>query len=213
MSERTIVHLLRHGEVDNPTSILYGRLPGYRLSDRGRSMADVVADHLADRDVALVVASPLERAQQTAAPIAARHGLSILTDERTIEAANHFQGTRFGHGKGSLRHPSNWPLLVNPFRPSWGEPYRAIATRMQAAVDGARAQVPGHHAVIVSHQLPIWTLRSRLEHRPLWHDPRRRECALASLTTLEYDGDHLLRIHYTEPAAALAVDANPTPGA
>lgn len=210
---RTVVHLLRHGEVDNPASILYGRLPGYHLSDRGLAMADVVAEHLAGHDVTLVVASPLERAQETAAPIAARHGLGILTDERTIEAANHFQGTRFGHGKGSLTNPANWPLLVNPFRPSWGEPYEQIAERMLAAIAGARAHARGHHAVIVSHQLPIWTVRSKLEQRPLWHDPRRRECGLASLTTLSYDGDDLVQIGYAEPAAALAANANPTPGA
>ncbi len=210
---RTVVHLLRHGEVHNPASILYGRLPGYWLSERGLAMADLVAEQLADQDVRLVVASPLERAQQTAAPIAARHDLSILTDERTIEAANHFQGLQFGHGKGSLTNPSHWPLLVNPFRPSWGEPYRAIATRMRAAIAGARDHARGHTAVIVSHQLPIWTARSQLEQRALWHDPRRRECALASLTTLSFEDEQLVAIQYAEPAADLAAGASPTPGA
>lgn len=210
---RTVIHLLRHGEVHNPGSILYGRLPGYHLSERGRAMADVVADHLAGLDVTLVVSSPLERARQTAEPIASRHVLDILTDERAIEAANHFEGKQFAQGAGSLTNPANWPLLRNPFRPSWGEPYAQIAARMQAAVAGARDRARGHHAVIVSHQLPIWTVRSRLERRPLWHDPRRRECGLASLTTLTYDGDTLVDIAYVEPAASLAAGANPTPGA
>ncbi len=210
---RTVVHLLRHGEVHNPDSILYGRLPGYRLSQRGEAMADLVAEHLADDDIALVVASPLERAQQTATPIAAAHGLAIATDERAIEAANHFEGRRFGHGKGSLTNPANWPLLINPFRPSWGEPYATIATRMQAAIAAAREQATGRAAIIVSHQLPIWTVRNRLEGRRLWHDPRNRECSLASLTTLSYDGDQLADIAYSEPAAALVAGANPTPGA
>lgn len=210
---RTVVHLLRHGEVHNPASILYGRLPGYRLSERGVAMADMAAEHLAEHDITLIVSSPLERAQQTAAPIAARHGLPILTDERTIEAANHFEGTRFGHGEGSLKRPGNWPLLVNPFLPSWGEPYAQIAARMLAAVEVARDRARGHHAVIVSHQLPIWMVRSKLERRRLWHDPRRRECGLASLTTLRYDGDRLVEVAYAEPAAALAMNANQSPGA
>ena len=210
---QTVVHLLRHGEVHNPDSILYGRLPGYRLSERGVAMADLVAAHLAQEDITLVVASPLERAQQTAAPVAAAHGVGVLIDERTIEAANHFQGLRFGHGRGSLTNPANWPHLLNPFRPSWGEPYAVIADRMAAAVAGARNRARGHSAVIVSHQLPIWTLRSRLEGRRLWHDPRRRECGLASLTTLRYDGDLLVEVSYTEPAAALAAQASTTPGA
>ena len=122
MSRRTVVHLMRHGEVENPEGVLYGRLPGYHLSVRGRQMADVVADHLAGSDLTLVIASPLERAQETAAPIAAGHDLPIMTDAGLIEAGNFFEGKKFGVGDGSLRHPSVWPKLVNPFRPSWGEP-------------------------------------------------------------------------------------------
>ena len=72
MTEKTIVHVMRHGEVHNPEKILYGRLPDYHLSERGRAQAQAVADWLADRDIVYVVASPLERAQETAAPIAAR---------------------------------------------------------------------------------------------------------------------------------------------
>ena len=71
----TVVHLMRHGEVHNPDGILYGRLPGYLLSELGREMADTVARFLADHDVVRVVASPLERAQETAGPIAAAHDL------------------------------------------------------------------------------------------------------------------------------------------
>lgn len=212
-SARTVVHLVRHGEVENPQMILYGRLPGYHLSERGRKMAEGVAEALALDDVALVVSSPLERAQQTAAPIAVRHGLGVLTDERTLEAANYFQGKRFGHGAGSLRRPPNWVLVANPIRPSWGEPYRQISDRMIRAIDGAREHARGHAAVIVSHQLPIWAVRSSLEGRRLWHDPRRRECGLASITTLRFVGDDLEAIAYTEPVAHLAADANPVPGA
>jgi broad specificity phosphatase PhoE len=209
----TVVHLMRHGEVHNPTGVLYGRLPDFHLSERGREMAQAVGAHLGDHDVVVVVASPLDRAQETAAPIASAHSLEIVTDKRVIEADNYFEGKTFGVGDGSLRYPRHWPKLINPFKPSWGEPYREIAGRMVAAIDEARSLARGHEAVIVSHQLPVWTARSQLEGRHLWHDPRNRQCSLASLTSLTFLGDELESITYSEPAAALLPGARNIAGA
>lgn len=197
---RTVVHLLRHGEVRNPSGVLYGRLPGFGLSDVGIRQAELVAAYLAGHDVVHVVASPLLRAQQTAEPISARHGVGLVTDEGLIEAANVFEGARVSVGDGALRDPRRWPMMRNPFRPSWGEPYREIAHRMLAAVHRARERATGHEAVCVSHQLPIWTLRRHLEGRRLWHDPRRRQCSLASLTSLVFTSAALAEVIYTEPA-------------
>jgi broad specificity phosphatase PhoE len=210
---RTVVHLMRHGEVHNPTGVLYGRLPGFHLSDLGREMAGAVGAHLGDHDVTVVVASPLDRAQETAAPIASAHGLEIVMDKRVVEAGNYFEGKTFGVGDGSLRYPKHWAKLVNPFKPSWGEPYREIAERMLAAIDDARRLARGHEAVVVSHQLPVWTVRSKLEGRHLWHDPRNRQCSLASLTSLTFVGDELESITYSEPAAALLPGAHKIAGA
>jgi len=212
-SARTVVHLMRHGEVHNPTGVLYGRLPDFHLSDLGLEMAETVGTHLSSYDITLVVASPLDRAQETAAPIASPHGLPIIADERVVEAGNYFEGKTFGVGDGSLRYPKHWPKLVNPFKPSWGEPYVRIADRMLAAIADARDLAQGHEAVIVSHQLPVWTARSRLEGRRLWHDPRKRECSLASLTSLTFVGEKLESITYSEPAAALLPGARNTAGA
>ncbi|MCX3061290.1 histidine phosphatase family protein [Streptomyces beihaiensis] len=224
MSERgtesgdvTVVHLMRHGEVHNPTGVLYGRLPDYHLSELGRQMADRVADHLAERDITYVCASPLERAQETATPIAKAHGLDIATDDRLIEASNVFQGKTFGVGDGALRKPGNWKHLVNPFKPSWGEPYVDLVVRMMRALDAAKDAARGHEAVLVSHQLPIWTVRSYVERRRLWHDPRKRQCTLASLTTFTYQGDTIVSVGYSEPArdlvpAHLRAGAKPVKG-
>ncbi|MFJ5997948.1 histidine phosphatase family protein [Streptomyces sp. NPDC092370] len=213
----TVVHLMRHGEVANPDGILYGRLPGYHLSDLGRRMADRVAEHLSGRDVTHVVASPLERAQETAEPIAKAHGLDLATDERLIEADNIFQGKTFGVGDGALRNPGNWKHLVNPFRPSWGEPYVDQVVRMMSALGAAKDKARGHEAVVVSHQLPIWIVRSYVERRRLWHDPRKRQCTLASLTTFTYRGDRIVSVGYSEPArdlvpAHLLAGAKPVKG-
>ncbi|MGH3760986.1 histidine phosphatase family protein [Actinophytocola sp.] len=199
---RTAVHLVRHGEVENPAGVLYGRMPGFVLSELGKRQALIVAEHLAANDIAHVVASPLERAQQTAAPITDSHRLTMDTDEQLIEADNVFEGQRVSVGDGALRSVRRWPQLRNPFLPSWGEPYMQIARRMLAAVYRARGHAEGHEAVCVSHQLPIWTLRRFLEGRRLWHDPRRRQCSLASVTSLLFEGERLVAIRYTEPAGA-----------
>ncbi|MFI6766362.1 histidine phosphatase family protein [Streptomyces sp. NPDC050355] len=199
----TVVHLMRHGEVHNPEGVLYGRRPGYHLSDLGRKMADQVAEHLAGRDITHVVASPLERAQETATPIAGAHGLDLATDERLIEAGNVFEGKTFGVGDGALKKPGNWKYLTNPFRPSWGEPYIEQVVRMMAALGAARDAARGHEAVAVSHQLPIWIVRSFAERRRLWHDPRKRQCTLASLTSFTFHGDKIISVGYSEPARDL----------
>jgi broad specificity phosphatase PhoE len=209
MTTQTVVHLLRHGEVHNPTKILYGRLPGFRLSPLGEQMAKAAAQALAGHDITLVVSSPLERAVQTAEPFAAQFGLEVSTDDRLIESANFFEGKRVSVGDGALRDPRNWWVLRDPFAPSWGEPYQAVAERMHAALLDIRAKAEGHEAVVVSHQLPIWTLRRYLERRRLWHDPRKRQCGLASLTSFHFDDDTLVGIGYREPAAHL-VATSPT---
>lgn len=203
MAPTTVVHVLRHGEVHNPGKVLYGRLPGFHLSTLGRAMAERVAEHLRAADLTHVVSSPLERAQETAAPAAAALGLDVATDERLIEAGNVFEGKTFGVGDGSLRRPGHWVHLRNPLRPSWGEPYVEIAERMLAAIGAARDAARGHQALAVSHQLPIWTARSFATGRRLWHDPRNRQCSLASLTSFTYEGDRLVSVSYEEPARDL----------
>ncbi len=213
---RTVVHLLRHGEVHNPGHILYGRLPGFDLSALGRQMAKAAAAALSGHDITHVVASPLTRAQTTAEPIAAQFKLTVAVDERLIESANVFEGRQVGVGDGALRSPRNWWILRDPFTPSWGEPYTVIARRMFEAMQAARAAAEGHEAVCVSHQLPIWTLRRFLEKQRLWHDPRRRRCGLASLTSVHFEGDRIVGIGYSEPAAhlvAVSPDAQDARGA
>jgi broad specificity phosphatase PhoE len=201
MGEKTIVHVMRHGEVHNPEKILYGRLAGYNLSDRGRRQADAVADWLAHNDIVYVVASPLERAQQTATPIAVAHQLAVATDDDLIESTNVFQGKRVSPGDGALRDPRNWRHLRDPLTPSWGEPYEQVAERMMAAVHRARAAARGHEAVCVSHQLPVETLRRAMNGNRLAHLPNRRMCNLASLTSFAFDDDRLVGWGYAEPAA------------
>jgi len=198
------IHVLRHGEVENPEKILYGRQPGWRLSARGQEMAKVVANWSKDLDLGAIHASPLQRAQETAAPVAATHSLPITTDSNLIEAANIFEGKKFELGSGVLRHPASWWHLRNPWKPSWGEPYNEQIERMLKAVFAARDAANGKDALVVSHQLPIWILRSAVEGRPMLHDPRKRICTLASITSLHLDDEGMISgVTYQEPAKHL----------
>jgi broad specificity phosphatase PhoE len=200
---KTIVHLLRHGEVHNPTGILYGRSTGYHLSERGRAMAERVADRIGDRDITHIVSSPLERAQETAAPLAAVRGLTVQLDDRVIESGNIFEGSPFRLRESILRRPKVWKKMLNPLRPSWGEPYKEVVSRLWAAIEEARDAAAGHEAVIVSHQLPIWITRLKVEGRSFLHDPRKRHCTLASVTSLTFEDDRLVSVGYSEPAGDL----------
>jgi broad specificity phosphatase PhoE len=219
---QAIVHLLRHGEVHNPDAVLYGRLPEFHLSELGRQMAQMLAEHFHDRaaqgaNIVHLAASPLTRAQETALPIAEALNLEITTEDRIIEAENYFEGLHVT--KAELLRPKHWSKLRNPFRPSWGEPYKQQAARVIAAVQDARVRATAlggadAEAILVSHQLPIWATRLNAEGRPLWHDPRKRECTLTSVTSLVFDdAGSLVRVDYSEPAAALLPGASSTPGA
>ncbi len=200
----TIVHLVRHGEVHNPQGVLYGRRDGFHLSDRGRAMADRIGEALGGNDITLIRSSPLERAQETAAPLAKALGLEVGLEPRVIESENRFEGMTFGKGNNVLkRNPLLWRHLYNPFKPSWGESYKVIVERMMAAVHDARRDAVGHEAVLVSHQLPIWTTRLAAEKRSFLHDPRKRQCTLCSVTSFGFAGEDLVEISYAEPAIDL----------
>ena len=199
-----VIHFVRHGEVHNPEKILYGLQPGWRLSERGIQMAQVVAQWSKNLNLGAIHSSPLQRAQETVAPIIDNHKLQLTTDKNLIEASNIFEGKKFELGSGVLKHPKSWRYLYNPWRPSWGEPYDQIINRMLKALFSARDAAGGKDAICVSHQLPIWILRSAVEGRRLLHDPRKRECSLASVTSFELDSNGMvIGVSYSEPAQHL----------
>lgn len=218
---RAIIHMLRHGEVHNPDRLLYGRLPEFHLSELGKRMAERAAQEFKKRvdagaKISYIVSSPLTRAQETAAPASRVLGLEVVTDDRIIEAKNRFEGLAVT--RAELRHVKHWKHLVNPMKPSWGEPYKEQVDRVMEAVREARDKAvevggEGAEAVMVSHQLPIWVTRRFAEKRRLWHDPRRRKCGLASITSLTFEDDEIVDVDYSEPAADLLSGAANVPGA
>ena len=203
------IHLVRHGEVDNPRGVLYGRLPGYGLSDLGYRMAQAAADELRERarPVRVVIASPLERTQQSAEPIAKAFGVPVTIDDRITEPTNRFEGKRMTGPWSAIRDIRLWRHLRNPWEPSWGEPFEAISRRMRQAMDDAWDRTDGGDVVFVTHQLPIWMVHRASVGRPLSHDPRRRRCALSSVTSFVRQGSRWVEVGYRDPAAPLATRA------
>nr|WP_233613767.1 histidine phosphatase family protein [Leucobacter edaphi] len=204
-----MLHLVRHGEVHNPDLVLYGRIPGFRLSERGHRMAEAAALELAgsDRAIARLIASPLERAQQSARPIASTFGLEVVTDERIIEPTNYFEGMVNSGPDAAFRKPRYWHKFWNPFRPSWGEPYRQVAARVREAMDEAWDETRDGDIVMVSHQSPIWMAHLDITGQKLFHNPATRRCDLSSITSFERRGERWFEVDYRTPAEGLIDDA------
>ena len=194
----TTIHLVRHGEVENPKGVIYGRLPGYNLSERGLRQAEAAAEHLADRDIGAIWASPLERAQETAQAISRHHSIEINTDDRLIESGTTLEGV----GKtlvAFMRSPRHWWALRNPWKPSWGETFAEIKVRMMAAIEEAVGAAGGREVVIVSHQTPVLVARAALNKRrgPPWIGGV--SCATGSVTSLEIRDDVVRAARYHAP--------------
>ncbi|NMN00634.1 phosphoglycerate mutase [Bifidobacterium sp. DSM 109958] len=216
----TTIHFVRHGEVHNPDHVLYERLPGFHLSERGRRMADATGRYLTanpqTNTAAAVWASPLDRTRETADIIlshlnAARIDrgeptLELNTDERLIEAGNEFRGKRIGHGEGALWKPQNLKLVSNLYKPSWGESYRHIAERVGAFASEKIDEYRGRQIIVVTHESPIWTFRHLLETGRPEHNMLLRHAALASVTSITFDCDshQVMSITYVDPAANVA---------
>ncbi len=194
------IRLVRHGEVHNPDGILYGRIPGYHLSELGHRMAALAAESLAGHTITRLLASPLQRTQESAQPWADRFGLPIELEERIIEPHNWFEGKIM---RDAIRTPAAWPRLTNPLRPSWGEPYTSVKKRMFAAITDAWASVDSGEVVLVSHQMPIVMVARSVAGRAPFHDPRKRRCTLSSITTLRREGERFVEVDYQEPAREL----------
>lgn len=202
-AKTTVVHLVRHGEVYNPDKILYGRLPGWHLSERGQRQAAATAASFSGHEVSYFACSPLQRTQETSRPFSEVLGMEPVLDEDLLEAGNTFEGLHIKGIDSALWNPKYWPRLRRPGVPSWGEPYEEIADRMFEAIERARLAAEGSEAVLVSHQLCIIAAQRRARRLPLAHNPAVRQCDLASVTSLVFIGDTIVDVRYAEPAGHL----------
>jgi broad specificity phosphatase PhoE len=193
------IHLVRHGEVENPKGVIYGRLPGYNLSERGERQARAAGEHLKDARLGALWASPLERAQETAEAIGEHHEIEITTDERLIESDSTLEGVSRTLW-GVIRNPLRWWHLRNPLAPSWGESFSDIRLRMVSAIGAALEVADGKELVVVSHQTPVIVARLALtqSRRPPWLD--RLPCETGSVTSLVLEEGKVLTANYFRSA-------------
>lgn len=199
------IHLVRHGEVHNPSGVLYGRLPNFHLSETGHLMAKEAAEQLKAMGikVSAIYTSPLVRAQESAKPIEELFGVDAKTNELLIEPYNVFEGRKLSV-KAIATKPHWWWHFRNPAKPAWGESFKEIIARMHSAIIQASESVLDGDVVIVTHQLPIWVMHLSSNGKKLMHDPRKRRCALSSITTFEIQDGKLVEVGYLDPASNLA---------
>jgi probable phosphoglycerate mutase len=152
----TLVLYVRHGQTPTTGQVLPGRAAGLHLAEEGQAQAEAVAQRIAEvAKVDAVYASPLERARETAAPIAKATGLKVTMDRGLVECD-------FGEWTGSdlkaLMKLPEWQTVQrypSGFRFPGGESFTDMQTRMVDTVDRLRAKYPSGVVVAVSHADPI----------------------------------------------------------
>lgn len=191
----TLVHLVRHAEVQNPDNIWYGRLEGFPLSERGFRQAAAVGEWFSSRDLVAVYSSPLQRALQTAEAIAHHHDLEVTEEPDIIESMTRLEGK-----PGDLRlfrNPLRIFYFLNPFRPTWGEKFSNTRTRMVRAIEKMRANHPEAEVAAVSHMTPIQIARLAFEKDPTSPWRQRVPAGRASVTTLVFEDEGFVEARYT----------------
>jgi len=160
---KTIIYLVRHGEVNNPDKIMYERLPGYRLSELGIQQAHKLGKYLSGKSVSAIYASPLERTRQTADIIASYHnGLSVVYDERLLEVST----TARGLSLAQLTE-ERWNFYKPKYTKLGGEKLSDIWKRMQTAIHDIVKRHKGQEVVVVSHGDPLMISMIKHQGRPL----------------------------------------------
>lgn len=150
MQTTTSIHFVRHGEVDNPSNVRYGRLPGFHLSSNGRKQIEQTANWFIRYPIKAIYASPLERTQQTATLIGQAHPHApIHLDARLLEnkTASEFEG-----------HSRDLPFRYSKLATPEAETTEQIVTRLHSFVEAMCIKHSGEHIIAVSHGDPIGLL-------------------------------------------------------
>jgi probable phosphoglycerate mutase len=219
----TLVVLVRHGVTETTGRELPGRAPGLHLSDAGRQQAEAAAARVvaltarsngaarsngsraqAKAPAAVVYASPLERTQETAAPIAAALGVDVALDDGLLELD---MGEWTGLSLATARKRKEWGTIQrypSSFRFPGGESFLDMQTRMVGTVDRLRTEHAGKLVVVVSHADPIRALVAHAmgTHLDLF---QRIVVSPCSLTGIAYgsEGPIVLMVNATDDARAL----------
>jgi broad specificity phosphatase PhoE len=131
--------------------------------------------------------------------VARAFGLEVRIESGLIEASSKLEGGDFRMDASIFTKPAAWRYLVNPFRPSWGEPFVEVADRVEDVIRRAATLDGPGDVALVSHQLPIWMAHRRAVGKPLFHNPGGRRCALSSVTSFVLDSDGFREVGYIAP--------------
>lgn len=182
----TTVVLVRHATTSTTGKRLYGQSPGHDLDERGQRQAEAAAERLRGLAVDAVYSSPLERAQQTAKPIARAAGVRVRTRKGLIEPD---VGDWTGKALGQLRRRKEWRVVQRApsrFRFPGGESFRQLQQRAADEVEGLAREHPDGRIVCVSHADVIKVIVAHFIglHLDLL---QRLDISPASITTLHLD--------------------------
>jgi broad specificity phosphatase PhoE len=203
------LHLVRHCDVANPRRVLYGYLPGFGLSEKGRGQAEAIGRRLADQPIRVIRTSPLQRARETAA-IVARHldGPDVIPDDDLVEArfSRYLQGVPYG--QVPWRRPLWWVHMVWPGLLARDETVTAMADRVERSLQRLLDQVPEGGGICISHGDPIQAFWIRHLGRRAWA-LHRLQCAKGGMLVLDYLDRRLSAVRYIPPQSDAASRPEP----
>lgn len=186
----TTIHLVRHGHVHNPQKVLYGRLPGFNLSEKGIAQATVTADFLEKRPISAVFSSPMLRARRTAQLIMARHrGLRLSASQLLQEVYTKFDGSPL-----EAMEKIDWEFYTDVEAPY--ETPLDILTRTQRFFKKVRRLYRGQEVVAVSHGDIVCFALAWMGNFEITGETKRRIAlgdvgypATASVTSIHFKSD------------------------
>jgi broad specificity phosphatase PhoE len=194
----TVVLVVRHAEVHNPRDILYGRLPRFRLSDRGRAQALETARFLASRPVSAIYSSPLLRARQTADILTTYHPhLAVRLSSALLEVRTAYQGS-----PNSIIKPGF--SFYHPKKDAADESMEDVFSRMLRFLQSLVRRHTGQTVVAVTHADPIAVMRAGLQERPFTSEGLHSVVypARSSVTQVMIEPEGILGLSYFNPAGA-----------
>jgi len=163
----TTIYFVRHGSAENPENIVYGRMPGFHLSESGKKNAAKLADYFADKPIKAIYTSPLERNFETANIIASSlsKGVPVSHLYELIEVdAIGWQGLAWDE---TFKNDTYERFISNASAPVPGENLSQIAKRMVGVTIELAKKHAGEEIICVSHEFPILVLKLKLQNKRL----------------------------------------------
>ena len=204
----TRVLLMRHADVENPQGVIYGHLPGFRLSELGRAQAAAVGRSLRDRGIRRIVHSPLDRARETAeivnAQLPSPAPLIPESELREAEFGRYLQGVK--RWQIPVRRPRFFVHKLRRGALAGDESIETLGRRVLDVVHRVAREHPDEVSLLVSHADPLQATWILLDKRPQTErEMYHRQVEKAAILDLEMQGDRVVSTRYIPPPKATTV--------